>query len=197
MTALLLFGMQVDLLPGSPAEVPNSNELVQVANRLIPSYELIVAANFCMPADHLVFGANHLWRRPGQQIPIDGQVTTLQHIHCVQGSFGAEMIPGLQIGGKMAFTALLGTDKNIPPFSAFFDRDKKKDTGLAQFLKVNGVSQLHLAGMPLEDGLTNTALDSLAHGFKTKILVEACRGRSLPTIEAALEKATEMGCELG
>ncbi|MCC6723362.1 MAG: isochorismatase family protein [Saprospiraceae bacterium] len=180
MKALLILGMQVDLLPGGPAEVPDSQELVAIINSLAPSYDMVVAANFDQPADHVVFAANHLWRRPGQTIPINGRPVLLQHINCVPGSFGAEMIPGLKIG-QPAFTALMGSDKQLPPHSAFFDENKDRETGLAAFFASQNVSKIDIAGMPLEGEVQHSFEDAISLGFQAKILVEACRGRMVNT----------------
>ncbi len=176
MKALLIIGLQVDLLPGGPAEVPDGQELVAIIIGLMADYELVVAANFAMPADHIMFAANHLWRRPGQVIPLNGHPTLLHLTHCVPGSFGAELIPGLK-SGQIAFTALMGTDKSIPPYSAFFDVDKQRDTGLADFLASQKVEQLDIAGMPLEAEVQHTLEHANALGFNAKLLMDACRSR--------------------
>lgn len=177
MKALLIVGMQVDLLPGGPAEVPDGQELVQVINELLPNFDLVVAANFFMPADHVMFAANHLWRRPGQTIPLNGHSTLLHHIHCVPGSFGAEMIPGLKTG-NIAFTALMGTNKETPPYSAFFDANKTNDTGLASFLASQAVSEITIVGMPLEGEVKHSFEDAVSFGFNAKIQSNACRFRN-------------------
>ncbi len=195
MTALLIIGMQVDLLPGGPAEVPDSQPLVGILNRIIPNYDLVVAANFNLPADHVMFAANHLWRRPGQTIPIHGHPTLLHNIHCVPGSFGAEFIPGLKTE-KITFTAMMGFDKDLPPYCAFFDFDKKRDTGLQHFFQQNLVNEVHLAGMPAEGEIANTALACRAMGLKTTLLVDACRGRLQAAVDAQLQAATMSGANL-
>ncbi len=177
MKALLIIGMQVDLLPGGPAEVPDGQELVAIINGIIPNYDFVVAANFAMPADHAMFAANHLWRRPGQVIPINGHPTLLKLTHCVPGSFGAELIPGLKTG-HIAFTALMGADKTIPPHSAFYDTDKRRDTGLAGFLASQKVTELHIAGMPMEEEVQHSLEDAITLGFKAIVLTEACRCRT-------------------
>jgi nicotinamidase/pyrazinamidase len=177
MKALLIIGMQVDLLPGGPAEVPDGQELVQIINELAPNYGLVVAANFAMPADHLMFAANHLWRRPGQNIAINGHPTLLQHIHCVPGSFGAEMIPSLRIG-PIAYIAQMGTKKEVPPHSAFFDANKAYDTGLAAFFASQGIIEIDIVGMPLEGEVQHSLEDATAMGYKANILAHACRYRN-------------------
>ena len=142
-----------------------------------------------------MFAANHLWRRPGQVININGHPSLLHPIFCVPGSFGAEMIPGLQ-AEKIGFTALMGTDRQVPPHSAFFDFGKKTVTGLADYLSQHQVNELHIAGMPMEAEVVNTALDSIALGFKTILLVDACRGRSEEAFQASLQRALEAGARL-
>ncbi|MBK9017956.1 MAG: isochorismatase family protein [Saprospiraceae bacterium] len=181
MTALLLIGMQVDLLPGGPAEVPDSQSLVAVLNQIIPTYDLVVAANFSLPADHVMFAANHLWRKPRQTIHINGHPTLLHPIFCVPGSFGAEMIPGLKTE-KIAYTALMGTDRQVPPHSAFFDFGKKRDTGLATFLASQNVTELHIAGMPMETEVQHSLEAAISLGINASLLTEACRCRLPSTV---------------
>ena len=192
MKALLIIGMQVDLLPGGPAEVPDSQSLVPLLNRIIPTYDLVVAANFSLPADHVMFAANHLWRKPGQTISFQADDVLLHHIYCVPGSFGAEFIPGLKVE-KIAFTALMGTDSLTPPHSAFFDFGKKRDTGLAAFFQKRLVNEVHLVGMPMENEVVNTALECLGMGLKTRFLVDACRGRLKAAFDARVEQAIMAG----
>ncbi|MEY3367437.1 MAG: hypothetical protein RI973_592 [Bacteroidota bacterium] len=174
--ALLVIGMQVDLLPGGPAEVPGSDELIACINEQVAKHDLLIAANFHQPANHCTFAANHPWRRPGQTIDIGGRPTLLTHLFGVQGSFGAEWMPGLSTQG-IAFTALMGAEADIPPYSAFYDADKQRDTSLNDFLAANQVDALCLAGIPLDEVVRNTALDSLALGYRTSLLVPCCRAR--------------------
>jgi nicotinamidase/pyrazinamidase len=187
MKALLVVGMQVDLLPGGPAEVPDSQELIPVINSLISKFDLVVAANFWMQPTHVCFAANHLWRRPGQLITSEGSSIRLQHIFGVPGSFGAEFIPGLA-ASKIAFTARMGISDTLPPFSAFFDARRKQDTGLAAFLLGNKVESLYIAGIPLEDEVKNSAQDSIALGFQTYLVKNAVKGRSQEAMDAALSE---------
>lgn len=192
MKALLVIGMQVDLLPGGPAEVPDSQSLVPLLNQIIPTYDLVVAANFALPADHVMFAANHLWRKPGQTICFQAEDVLLYHIFCVPGSFGAEFIPGLKTE-KIAFTAQMGTESLVPPHNAFFDFGKKRATGLADFFQKKLVNEVHLVGMPLENEVVNTALECLEMGLKTRFILDACRGRVKAAFDARIEQAIMAG----
>ena len=189
MKALLIIGMQVDLLPGGPAEVPDSQSLVPVINRISPNYDLVVAANFALPADHVMFAANHLWRKPGQTVTFQGDDVLMHYIFCVPGSFGAEFIPGLKTD-KIAFIAQMGTDSLTPPHSAFFDFDKKRDTGLAAFLASQNVNELHIAGMPMETEVVNSQEDGIRLGFKITKITEACRLRNPSNVNHQPSTAT-------
>lgn len=180
MKALLIVGMQVDLLPGGPAEVPDSQSLVGIVNELMPHYDLVVAANFSLPADHVIFAANHLWRRPGQTVIFQGNEVLLHYMFCVQGSFGEEPIPGLKTS-RIAFAARMGTDSQTPPRSAFFDFGKNRDTGLAAFLASQKIQALDIVGMPLNTEVQYSLEDGLALGFDAKILAGACREKSVPS----------------
>lgn len=176
MKLLLLVGLQVDLMPGGPAEVPESDLLVPVINDLIEKFDLVAAANFNMPANHITFAGNHPWRYPGQTIDIGGSPTLLQPIFCVPGTFGSEFMPGLR-SKLISQTFLMGTQPDTPPYSAFFDSEKKHSTGLIDYLMTNNIKELYIAGLPLESTVKNSALDSNAAGFATFIIGNACKER--------------------
>ena len=52
-------------------------------------YDVVIAIQKWYPATHPMFAANHPWRKPGQEIEIEGEKVKLQIIHCVAESFGA------------------------------------------------------------------------------------------------------------
>lgn len=195
MKALLLTGLQVDLLPGGPAEVPESDLLLPVINNLIEKFDLVIAANFSMPANHVVFAGNHPWRYPGQTLEIGGSPTLLQPIFCVPGTFGSEFIPGLR-ATLIADTFLMGMQADIPPYSAFSDVDMKHSTGLQQFLKMKKVTELYIAGIPFETTVTYSALDSQAAGFGTLVIEDACKGRDTALISEAKHKMVSAGIRI-
>jgi nicotinamidase/pyrazinamidase len=186
MKALLLIGMQIDLGPGGGAEVPGSGDLEKIISELIPQYEVVAAANYWLPVEHQMFAANHPWRKPGQPMEVGGAMTELRNFFCIQISFGAELFMGLD-ASKIQFTAQMGTQPDRLPHSAFFDSKKSIDTGLAHFFREKKVTEIHLAGMPLETILKNTALDGLELGFEMTVLKNACRGMGENAAEVFLE----------
>lgn len=175
MKALLIIGLQIDLGPGGGAEVPDSAGLEKVVAGLIEKYELVAAANFWLPVTHQMFAANHMWRKPGQPMEVGGEMTELRNFFCIQNSFGAEMMMGLD-ASKIEFTAQMGTQHDCLPHSAFFDSGKKQDTGLLHFLKEKKVTEIHVAGMPFEPIGRNTVADAGKLGFEVKVIEGAVRG---------------------
>jgi nicotinamidase/pyrazinamidase len=174
MNALILIDLSNDFCPGGMVEVPGGNQVVEVANRLMEAFELVVSVRDWHPAGHLSFAANHLWRRPGQEIELHGQTQLLWPMHCVQNSFGAELAMRLR-QEKITRHFFKGTDAETDSYSAFFDNLKKNDTGLATFLHENGVEDVYLIGLPCEFGVRYSALDALALGFRAWVVADGCR----------------------
>ena len=191
MRALLVIGMQIDLLPGGPAEVPGSDRLPAVVAALAADYDRLLAARFQLPAAHASFAANHPWRFPGQEITWKGRPLRLTHLFGIPGSFGAEYIPGWPVD-RIAFTADLGTDPDHAPDSAFRDADGP-DTGLAAYLRQEGISQLDLCGIPLDTVVCRTALAARHLGLATTILTDACAAHADADLAVLRRTLTEQG----
>lgn len=192
MNTLLLIGIQTDMMTGGASEVPGSEEVIPVINDLLPHYERVVAANFSLPADHLSFASNHPWRKPGQQIQVNGQTTGLQIMYCVQGSFGAATAPGLR-SEYIHHTVHLGAEADALPHSAFFDTGNPRSTKLKEYLLGVGCTGLHLCGMPFETTVLQTALDARNLGFVTTVLEKACRSHTEAGHRDAAQQLSKLG----
>jgi len=70
MKTLILVDIQNDFIPGGALAVPAGDEVVEVANRLIPWFDLVVATQDWHPADHLSFASGHAGRSVGQVIQL-------------------------------------------------------------------------------------------------------------------------------
>ncbi len=191
MQALLVIGMQIDLLPGGPAEVPGSDVLSARIAALVPAYDRLLAARFQLPASHACFAANHPWRFPGQEITWKGRPLRLSTLFGIPGSFGAEYIPGWP-ADRIAFTADMGTDPDHAPDSAFRDADGP-DTGLAGYLRQEGITDLTLCGIPLDTVVCRTALAARHLGLSTTILADACAAHADADLAVLRRTLTEQG----
>ncbi len=194
MNALILIDLQNDFCPGGALAVPDGDAVIPLANRLQQGFDLVVASQDWHPADHGSFAANHPGREAGETIDLDGLEQILWPIHCVQGTAGAEFHPDLDIS-KVARVFQKGTDPNIDSYSCFFDNGHRKATGLADYLKQQGVTGVYLCGLALDYCVKFSALDAAALGFTTWVIEDACRGidQQPGDVERALEEMQREG----
>ena len=177
-TALILVDLQVDFMPTGMLPVAEANQVIPIANRLMPKYETVVATQDWHPANHGSFAANHLWRKPGQVIELDGLQQVLWPIHCVQDTWGAEFVDDLDTGA-ISKVFQKGTDPLIDSYSGFFDNGHRKSTGMAEWLREQGITDVHVLGVATDYCVKFTVLDALAEGFVTTLIEDACRGVNL------------------
>lgn len=194
MKALIIIGLQIDLFPLGAAEIEGAETILPVVNEAIPQYDQVVAARFSHPTEHKMFVANYPWRRPGQEIDVMGEKILLQHYYCIQGSFGAELAIGFD-HDAINFTAWMGTDHKLLPHSAFYDENRKQDTGLDEYLKKNKVNEIHLVGLPFEEAVFQTAMDGLELGYQVGILKEGVQAKSSEKANSASQILKRKGVE--
>lgn len=197
MKALLIIDLQNDFCPNGALAVTGGDELIPLANQLMPHFDLVVASQDWHPADHGSFAANHPWRKPGQVIELNGLQQILWPIHCVQNSFGAELVQGLHTDG-IGHIVYKGTDPSIDSYSAFFDNGHRKDTGLGSYLKDQGVNSVYVMGLAADYCVKFTSLDACQLGFETYLIHDATRGVELQPgdTEAAKEEVRAAGATL-
>ena len=184
MRALILVDIQNDFLPGGALAVPDGDAVVPVANALMPAFSLVVATQDWHPAGHGSFAANHPGRRPGEVIALGGLSQVLWPVHCVQGTRGAELADGLE-RGRIGRVFVKGTDPEIDSYSGFFDNERRKSTGLAEFLRAVGVDEVVVLGLATDYCVKFTALDALSLGLRTVLVVDGCRGVELQAGDSA------------
>jgi len=197
MKALLLIDLQIDFSPMGSLPVAEGDQVVSVANKMMDQFDYVVASKDWHPADHLSFAANHPWRKPGQVIELAGLPQTLWPIHCVQNSFGANFIPGLQ-EEKIDHLVYKGTDKQLDSYSCFYDNHHQRSTGLAEHLREQQVDTVYIMGLATDYCVLFSALDAIEEGFETYLIAEGCRGVNLKEgdAERALERMKEKGIKI-
>jgi len=178
MKALILVDIQNDFLPGGALPVPEGDAVIPVANRLQAAFPLVVATQDWHPANHGSFAANHPGKKVFEQIELNGLPQTLWPVHCVQGTSGAELAPGLQ-RARIAKIFPKGTDAGIDSYSGLFDNGHRKSTGLGEWLKAKGVTEVYVCGLATDYCVKFTALDATQLGFKTHFVEDASRGVNL------------------
>lgn len=178
MTALVLVDIQNDFLPGGALAVPEGDRVIPIANRLQASCSIVVATQDWHPANHGSFAANHPGRNVFEQIQLNGLPQTLWPVHCVQNTPGADFAKAL-LQDRIAKVFQKGTDAGIDSYSGLFDNGRRKSTGLGEWLRSQGVTEVLVCGLATDYCVKFTALDAVGMGFETCLVEDACRGVDL------------------
>ena len=72
MKTLILVDIQNDFVPGGALAVTNGDEVVAVANQLMPKFELVVATQDWHPAAHGSFASQHKGVQVGDVFSLNG-----------------------------------------------------------------------------------------------------------------------------
>ncbi len=176
--ALILVDIQNDFCPGGSLAVREGDQIVPVVNELQRHFDLVVATKDWHPQGHASF-------------------ETLWPPHCVQGTQGAEFVATLDTT-RIARTFLKGTDIAVDSYSGFFDNEHKRATGLGDYLKAQGITDVVITGLATDYCVKFTALDALQLGFRTTIIRDATRGVEVNPgdTEQALREMTEAGAHI-
>ena len=178
MRGLILVDLQNDFMPGGSLAVADGDKVVPVANQVHRCFEFVVATQDWHPAEHGSFAATHPGSEVGDIIDLDGIPQVLWPSHCVQNTFGAELVSDLdRTHIRKIFHK--GTDPAIDSYSTFFDNGHRQSTGLGDYLKAKGVSDVYVTGLATDYCVKATALDAAQLGFKTFLVEDACRGVNL------------------
>lgn len=175
MKALILVDIQNDFCPGGALAVADGDAVVPVANRLMNVVDLVVATQDWHPANHGSFASNHAGKQVFDMGDLAGLPQVMWPDHCVQWTGGAQFHPGLDTKRIMRVFPK-GTDPTIDSYSGFFDNGKRKATGLGDWLKTKGVTEVLICGLTTDYCVKATAIDAVQLGFRTVLVEDACRG---------------------
>lgn len=177
--SLIITDVQVDFCPGGALAVNGGNEIVPLINRIMKNFNRIVATQDWHPQNHRSFASNHRGKSPYDTITIDGIEQVLWPDHCVQGTEGSNLHPQLNIE-PVHLLIRKGTDYRIDSYSTFFENDRKTATGLSGYLTSLNVTDVYLCGLATDFCVFYSAMDSTKLGFKTHVILDACRGIDVP-----------------
>lgn len=183
MNALLLIDLQNDFLSGGAVPVAHGDVVLPLANQLQGAFKLVVAIQEWHPANHKSFASSHPGRKPGDIVHLKKSPQTLWPTHCVQNTRGAELTPALMLN-RVNKVFRQGTEADTDGYSAFFDSGHEHATGLYEYLQDKRVTEVYVLGLGTELCVKATALDSVALGFKTLVIEDACRAFNLKPDDA-------------
>jgi nicotinamidase/pyrazinamidase len=167
-TALLVVDVQNDFAdPAGSLYVKGGEEVVPVVNREIDR-ALAFGARVFYTQDWHPASTPH-FRKDGGVWPV----------HCVQGTWGAELHPDLKVTGEIVQKGTGGEDG----YSGFTVRDpatgEEDATQLGRLLRGAGSERVVVVGLATDYCVKETAIDAARKGFDTIVLDEAIRAVEL------------------
>ena len=187
--ALLVVDVQNDFAdPGGSLHVPGGEEIIAGINA-----EVARARQAGAP---VVYTQD--WHPP--HTPHFAQDGGIWPVHCVAGTWGAELHPALDRadGAEVLRKGTGGEDG----YSAFSVRDpltgSAGGTGLAELLGGLGVTRLTIVGLATDYCVKETALDARAAGYGVRVLRRAVRAVGLAPgdEDEAISSMREAGTEI-
>ncbi|WP_349958705.1 bifunctional nicotinamidase/pyrazinamidase [Rhizobium sp. ZPR3] len=196
MKALLLIDIQNGFCPGGNLPVPDGDQVVPVANKLIDSgrYDLIVASQDWHPAGHGSFASSHSGKKPFEMGTLSGKPQMMWPDHCVQNSKDAEFHPALHLDA-VDFIQQKGQNPAVDSYSAFRDNDQAALTGLAAYLRDKGVTELDLCGLATDYCVKFSALDAIEMlpDATVRFIEDASRGIDPAGVAVAIDDMRARG----
>ena len=179
-SALLVVDVQPDFMPGGALPVAGGDEIVLPIADLMKAdlFGSIVAVQDWHPAEHVSFASNHPGRKAFDKIELYGNEQILWPDHCVQGTDGANLHPGIP-WAKAAAIIRKATNAAVDSYSAFHNnwdsKGHRTPTGLAGYLKDRGVTGIFICGLARDYCVKWTAEDALQESFRVNVIWDLCR----------------------
>jgi nicotinamidase/pyrazinamidase len=176
--ALVVVDFQNDFTPGGALGVPGGDAIADRVNELAadPRFDLVVATRDWHPRDHGSFT-----ERGG-----------IWPVHCVQGTDGAELFPGLE-RAHVDVVVDKGQDPGTEGYSGF------EATELESLLRERGIDRITVVGLATDYCVKNTVLDARRLGFDVTVDPDAVRAVDVKPGdgERALDEMRAAGAAVG
>lgn len=178
MKALIVVDVQNDFCKGGSLEVPGSNDIIPLVNKLTKSdkFDLVILTKDWHPANHKSFASQHEGKNPFDMIDLNGIEQVLWPDHCVSDKEGSDFHDDLDLDIPNLYIFKKGMNPEVDSYSGFYENDHKTSTGLSEFLKEKGITETYVVGLAADFCVKYTAIDSKKEGFKTYLIWDATRG---------------------
>ncbi|MDR1654626.1 MAG: bifunctional nicotinamidase/pyrazinamidase [Treponema sp.] len=179
--------------PDGALAVEGGDDVIEPLNKLARAFAAqgarVIATQDWHPADHVSFASAHPGCKAGDAVDtaeLKGQM--LWPDHCVQGKNGAAFHERLDLE-HVSLIIRKGFRRKLDSYSAFYENDRKTPTGLSAFLRGLEIGTVVLGGLATDYCVFYSAMDAVKEGYKTIVLLDACRGVGYP--EGSVEKALD------
>ena len=192
--ALLIIDMQLDFLPNTSGyrgalAVEDGDTIIPGINALAARFHHVILTQDWHPRNHISFASTHPGKRPFTDT-IEAPYGT-QHLwpdHCIQGTPGANLHPGLSIP-HAELILRKGCQRNVDSYSAFTENDQRTPTGLTGYLRERNLTRLFFTGLAYDFCVGFSALAAANLGFESLVIEDLTRAVNLPNTVAATNTA--------
>jgi nicotinamidase/pyrazinamidase len=114
--------------------------------------------------------------------------------HCIMGTFGAELLPGLPSIVEYDYFVWKGIEPTMHPYGAcYHDAAETLSTGVIEYLKNKGVGTVIVGGLATDYCVKLTVLQLKRAGFDVIVNLAACRGIADDTVLETLKTFEDEG----
>jgi nicotinamidase/pyrazinamidase len=187
--ALIVVDVQNDFCEGGSLPVTGGAQVASDIAALLhhwtrrdpkaPGYDVVVATK-----DHHIDPGTHWSKEPNY--------ADTWPVHCKVGTDGEAFHPNLD---PQPFDAVFLKGEHAAAYSGFEGADAS-GASLADWLRSRGVSQVDVCGIATDHCVRATALDAVAQGFSTRLLLALCAGVAPETTERALAEMRDAGVQV-
>lgn len=188
---LLVVDVQNDFCAGGALAVPDGDAVVGIVNRLSLVFDHVILTQDWHPPGHASFASSHPGRKPFDTITLHYGDQTLWPDHCVQGTHGAELHPGLRLN-KAELVLRKGFRSSVDSYSAIYENDHSTATGLAGYLRERSLCRIFIAGLAYDFCVRYSAKDAKRAGFEVCVIEDACRAIDLNGSRAATSRTLNL-----
>lgn len=171
---LIVVDVQNDFVSGSMA-IPDAQKIITPINEAADAFAHVIVVTDWHPTDHVSFASAHPGAKARDVVTVSYGEQTVYADHCVQGTWGAELDPGLKLT-KAELTFRKGYRSGVDSYGAFYENDRETRTGLGAYLQARGFKRVFCAGLARYGCVLQTALGAAKDGFDVTILRDASAG---------------------
>ena len=201
--ALIIVDVQNDFCQYGSLAVKDGDNVVSIINDLLErvKFDVVVATQDWHPQKHKSFASSHEGKKLFDVIDLHGMQQVLWPDHCVRGTKGSDLHPGLTTS-KVSMIIRKGMNMEVDSYSAFQDNDKVSPIGLWGYLQENSIDKIYVCGLATDYCVKATALDAAIASETSDsceriyLIEDACRGVAPDTTKAAIEEMKKNGIEI-
>lgn len=195
--ALIIVDVQNDFCPGGSLAVEDGDAVVRIINEQAKHFSRVIATQDWHPEGHISFASSHPGCRQFDTVDAKGITQVLWPDHCIAGTAGARLHPALH-QDRISLMLRKGTKQHLDSYSAFFENDHVTPTGLHGYLQELGIQEIFFSGLATDVCVYFSVMDALKLGYRSHLLVDACRGVDVPagSCDLRLQEMADAGCRM-